>query len=106
METMKIFNPKTLQTFPFSERQKNVFFQVDEFKMRIIELEKDQQLPECEMNSYVIFSLISGEVEVIVNNEKSLLNKGELLVSGPAKFSMKALRASRLVGIQVTKEKL
>ena len=98
---MKIFNTKTLQAFPFSERHKNVFFQVDEFKMRIIELESGQQLPDCQMVSYVVFSLISGEVEVIVDNEKTLLKEGELLVSEPAKFSMRALKASRLVGIQI-----
>lgn len=100
---MKIFNTKTLQAFPFSERHKNVFYQVDEFKMRIIELESEQELPDCQMESYVVFSLISGEVEVIVDNQKSLLKEGELLVSEPAKFSMKALKASRLVGIQIKK---
>ena len=80
-----------------------MFFQVEEFKMRIIELESGQQLPDCQMNSYVVFSLVSGEVEVIVDNQKSLLKEGELLASEPAKFSMKALKASRLVGIQINK---
>ncbi|MEX2369631.1 MAG: hypothetical protein WD578_01405 [Bacteroidales bacterium] len=100
---MKIFDTKALQAFPFSERQRNVFFQVEEFKMRIIELESGQQLPDCQMNSYVVFSLVSGEVEVIVDYQKSLLKEGELLVSEPARFSMKALKASRLVGIQINK---
>ncbi|MDZ7740578.1 MAG: hypothetical protein U5Q03_02170 [Bacteroidota bacterium] len=100
---MKNFNTKTLQAFPFSERHKNVFYQVDEFKMRIIELESGQELPDCQMESYVIFSMVSGEVEVIVDNEKTLLKEGELLVSEPAKFSMRALKASRLVGIQINK---
>lgn len=100
---MKIFDTKTLQAYPFSERQKNVFFQVEEFKIRIVEIESGQNLPDCQMNSYVVFSLVSGEVEVIVDNQKSLLKEGELLVSEPAKFSMKALKASRLVGIQIIK---
>jgi quercetin dioxygenase-like cupin family protein len=103
---MRIFDTKTLQTFPFSERHKNVFFKVDEFKIRIIKLNKGLQLPECQMSSYVIFSLVSGEVEVMVNNEKSLLKEGELMVSGPAKFSMKAIRASCLLGFQINKQKL
>jgi len=71
--------------------------------MRIIEIESGQQLPDCQMNSHVIFSLISGDVEVIVNNQKSLLKEGELLESEPAKFSMKAFKASRIVGIQINK---
>ena len=66
---MRIFDIKTLQAYPFSERHKNVFYQVDEFKMRIIELDRDQELPECQMISHVIFSLISGEVEVTVDNQ-------------------------------------
>ncbi len=78
-----------------------VYNKVEAFKMRIIELESGQELPDCQMVSYVVFSLVSGEVEVIVDNQKSLLKEGELLVSEPAKFSMKALKASRLVGIQI-----
>lgn len=100
---MKIFNTKALQAFPFSERHKNVFYQVDEFKMRIIELESDQQLPECQMESHVVFLLVSGEVEITVDNEKALMKQDELLVSEPAKFSMRALKASRLIGIQINK---
>ena len=94
---------KSLQAFPFSERHKNVFYQVDEFKMRIIELENGQELPDCQMASYVVFSLVSGEVEVIVDEEKNLQKEGELLVSEPATFSMRALKTSRLVGIQINK---
>lgn len=100
---MRIIDIKTLQAYPFSERHKNVFYKVDEFKMRIIELDRDQELPECQMSSHVIFSLISGEVEVTVDNQTTLLKEGELLVSEPAKFSMKAHIASRLVGIQINK---
>ena len=103
---MKIFDTKTLQAYPFSKRHKNVFYQVDEFKMRIIELDRDQELPECQMSSHVIFSLVSGEIEVKVDNQKSLLKEGELLVSEPAMFSMKAIRASRLLGFQINKQKL
>ena len=102
---MKIFDTKTLQAFPFEERHKNVFFQAEEFKMRIIELGLGDQLPECQMDSYVVFSLVSGEVEVVVDNERSVLREGELLASGPAKFSMKALKPSRLVGIQIASHK-
>lgn len=101
---MKKYNTKTLHAFPFSERNKNVFFQVEEFKMRIIELDSGQQLPDCQMESYVVFSLVSGEVEAIVDNEKTLLKEGDVLVSEPATFSMKALKASRLVGIQINKK--
>jgi quercetin dioxygenase-like cupin family protein len=56
------------------------------------------------MSSFVIFYLVSGEVEVMVNNEKSLLKEGELLISEPARLSIQAIKASRLVGIQINKQ--
>jgi mannose-6-phosphate isomerase class I len=102
---MKIFDTKALHAHPYSERQRNVFFEVDEFKLRIIELEEDEKFPECLMSSYVIFSLVSGEVEITVNDKKAVLNKErELLVSEPGTFSMKALSVTRLLGIQIKKE--
>ncbi len=101
---MKTFDIKSLQTFPYSEREKNVFYQIEEFKMRIIELNENQELPECEMNSHVIFFLMKGKVEVTVNNVRTILTDGQCLVSEPAIFSMRAIEASRLVGIQINKK--
>jgi len=100
---MKTFDMLSLRTFPFSERDKNVFYKTDKFKMRIIELNANQELPECEMKSHVIFFIVKGEVEVYVNNQLTVLSEGKCLVSGPAVFSMKAIKASRLVGIQINK---
>jgi len=100
---MKTFDVNQLKAFPFAEREKNVFYKADEFKMRIIELAINQELPECEMKSHVIFFLVEGKVEAIVNSEKTILTEGQFLVSGPATFSMKAVETSRLVGIQINK---
>lgn len=55
------------------------------------------------MNSYIVFSLVAGEVEVIVDNQKSFLKEGELLAQEPSKISMKTLKASRLAGIQINR---
>lgn len=100
---MKIFDINTIPTFPFSERKKNVFYNVDEFKMRVIELKENEELPDCEMKSHVVFIVTKGKVETTVNNEKSLLTEGQLLVSEPAIFSMKAIESSHLIGIQISK---
>lgn len=100
---MKTFDINSLQAFPYAEREKNVFYKADKFKMRIIELNANQDLPECEMKSHVIFFLIKGKVEATVNKEKTILTEGQLLVSEPAIFSMKAIESSRLVGIQINK---
>ena len=100
---MKIIDPKTVPAFSYAERQNNLLYRTEEFKMRIIELNKGGELPECEMRSYVVFSLISGDVEISVDHRLSILHEGEWLISEPALFSMKALRASRLIGIQIAK---
>lgn len=101
---MKIFDIRSMQVSPYIEREKNIFYKADEFKMRIIELSANQGLPECEMNSHVIFMLIHGKVEVSVNHEKSILTEGKFLVSEPATFAMKAIEDSRLIGIQINKQ--
>jgi len=99
---MEIFDVHAIKAF--SEKEKNVFYKTNEFKMRIIELDLNQELPDCEMKSYVIFFLIVGAVEVTVNSVKNILNEGQCLVSEPALFSMKAIENSRLVGIQINKQ--
>lgn len=98
---MKTFDIYTIKAFPFAEREKNVFFNTKEFKMRIIELQEYQELPKCEMQSYVVFFLVKGKVEITVNKEKTLLTEGQFLVSEPAIFLMKAIENSRLIGIQI-----
>jgi len=100
---MKTFDINSIKAFLYTEREKNVFYKTDEFKMRIIELAENQELPECEMKSYVIFFLVKGKVEATVNIEKTILTEGQFLVSEPAIFAMKAIENSRLVGIQINK---
>lgn len=100
---MEIFNPEQIPAFPIRDKHKNVFFQTSEFKMRIIELDKGEEIPECKMDSYVIFSVISGKVEILSDSKRAILTKGLMMVSGPATFSMKAITKSRITGIQITK---
>lgn len=49
---MQIFNLDSIKTFPFEERDKNVFFKVKEFKTTIINLSPGEKIPECEMVLY------------------------------------------------------
>jgi quercetin dioxygenase-like cupin family protein len=50
--------------FLTSKGGRNVFYQTDEFKTRIIELPLGGQMPACEMVSHVIFYVLGGEVKV------------------------------------------
>ena len=100
---MKVFSLGEMKVFPYEQREKNVFFQTDEFKTRIIELPPDGQMPTCEMASHVIFYVLDGEVKVTVNSETAVLNEKHCLITEPATISMITENGVRLLGIQIAK---
>ncbi|MBC8390787.1 MAG: hypothetical protein H8E13_22390 [Actinobacteria bacterium] len=100
---MQLFNLKTMKSYPYEERDKNVFYKVKEFKTRIIELPPDGEMPTCEMLSYVIFYVIKGTAEAKVNQEKIILKEGQCLITEPAILSMKTQDGVKMMGIQIMK---
>ena len=100
---MQIFNLDSIKTFPYEERDQNVFFKSKEFKTRIIKLSPGENIPECEMASYVIFIVLEGEVEIKVNTDKANLVKNQCLITEPSKISMQSRKGAKIVGIQITK---
>ena len=102
---MKVFSLGEMKVFPYEQREKNVFFQTDEFKTRIIELPPGGEMPTCEMASHVIFYVLDGEVKVTVNSETAVLNEKHCLITEPATISMITESGARLMGIQIVKAK-
>jgi quercetin dioxygenase-like cupin family protein len=102
---MKKFDIAGMETFGYDQREKNVFYQTREFKMRVIGLAPGESLPECEMASHVVFICLEGEAEVNVGQEKISLSTGQGLVTEPATVSMKTETGARLLGIQIAKAK-
>jgi len=100
---MQIINLKKMISYPYDEREKNIFYNVEEFKTRIIKLPADGNMPTCKMGSYVIFYVIEGTVDVTVNQEKATIKEGECLISEPAKLSMRTKEGVKIMGIQITK---
>lgn len=100
---MQIFDLNKIKSFPYEQRDKNVFYITDEFKSRIINLAKGEEIPECEMASYVIFYVIAGEAIVTVNSEESVINTGKCLISEPAVLSLKTKHGVKILGIQINK---
>lgn len=100
---MQLFNLKTMKSYLYEERNKNVFYKAKEFKARIIELPPGGEMPTCEMLSYVIFYVIKGTVEVRVNQEKTILKEGQCLIVEPATLSMKTQNSVKMMGIQIMK---
>ena len=100
---MQVFDPKTIISYPYEERDKNVFYKAKEFKARIIELPPGGEMPTCEMASYVIFYVIEGAAEVKVNQEKANIKEGRCLITEPATLSMRTNDGVKIMGIQVVK---
>ncbi|MFO7866388.1 MAG: hypothetical protein R6V02_06205 [Candidatus Aminicenantes bacterium] len=98
---MKVFDLSEMKTFPYQERGRNVFYQAEKFKTRIIELQPNGEMPSCKMPEYVIFVVLEGEVTVGVNSEKVELREKHCFITEPATLSMKTKRGARLLGIQI-----
>ncbi len=100
---MKVYDLKTMQSYPYEERGKNVFYKAKEFKARIIELSAGEEMPTCEMESHVIFYVVNGKAKVSVNEETANIETGQCLITEPATLSMKTTDGVKIMGIQIDK---
>ncbi|MGE3063541.1 MAG: cupin domain-containing protein [bacterium] len=98
---MKVINLKELKAFPYSQREKNVLFEDNKCKLRIIELKAGESIPECIMNGTVIFHVFSGSGELSVNGESVKIRKGDVSIGFKGSFSMKTSRGMKLTGVIV-----
>ena len=102
---MQIFDLKSQRTHPFEDREKNIIYDVEEFKVRTINLPADGKIPDCNMPSYVMFYVVDGSVDVTVDQEKKTINEGQCLISEPATISMRSIDGAKIMGIQITARK-
>lgn len=98
---MKIFDLMNLEAQGYENRQVNVFFQNKLFKTRVIVLEAGGKIPECQMESYVMFYVVKGEVLLKKNDESSTLKENQVFITEPALLSMETTSGARLMGIQI-----
>ena len=101
---MEVFDLKSMKTYSYDEREKNVFYKTKEFKTRIIELPAEGKMPECKMDSYVIFNFIYGEAEITVDNKTVTIKEGQCLISEPATLSMVTKTGVKIMGTQIDKK--
>jgi quercetin dioxygenase-like cupin family protein len=92
-------------SFPYEQRDKNVFYKTKEFKTRIIELGRNGQIPPCEMSSYVIFVVLKGDAIVTIDAKERTLTAGNCLITKPAVLSLRSDKGVRILGIQIRKER-
>lgn len=100
---MEIFDLMTLEAEGYEKRNVNVFFQNDLFKVRVIVIEAGGVIPTCQMESYVMFFVIEGEVVLRKNDETAILKANQVFITEPAILSMETTAGARLMGIQIHK---
>jgi quercetin dioxygenase-like cupin family protein len=100
---MMIFDIADLKDFGRDQKEKNVFYETPEFKMRIIDLATGESIPKCEMTSHVIFICFEGEAEVNANDKSFPISRGRGFVSEPAVLSISTSSGARILGIQIAK---
>jgi len=96
---MQVFNLKTMNVAAPEEKGKNVFYKSEHLKTRLIELPAGGGIPECQMESHVLFYVIEGKAQVTVNQEEAVITEGQCLITAPATVSMKTDAGVRMLGI-------
>jgi len=102
---VKIFDLMSIDSEAYEKREKNVFFQNELFKTRIIDLKPGGRLPDCQMDSFVMFYVVKGEVLLRKNNESAILKENQVFITEPALLSMETCAGARLMGVQINTEK-
>ncbi|MEF8809686.1 MAG: hypothetical protein V5A47_02095 [Bacteroidales bacterium] len=103
---MKTFDLRSMSAYPYEQRDKNVLYQAEAFKTRIIELKEGEKLPPdepCEMETYVIFYIVSGRVRLNIDNEYTEADKDQCVISEPGLYQMEALEPTKILGVQIQK---
>ncbi len=103
---MQTFNFRTMEAYPYDQRDKNVLYQTGDFKTRIIELKTGEKLPPdepCKMESHVIFYVVSGKIGITIDGEHSELEEDHCVISAPGSYQMEAKEDCKLLGIQIKK---
>ncbi len=103
---MKIFDLKNIHRGSKGEEKSVMLFQREETKLRTIILGPGEEIPPCDMKTYVIFHVINGSVEITVNNETHSLSEGFCLTTEPATISIRSANGSRLLGIQISNREM
>ena len=100
---MHVFDFNEIEGLPYEERHKNVLYNTDAFKIRVIDLPENGSMPECNMKTHVVFVVMHGWVDITINGQVQSLKENQSLASEPAVFSMKTDKGAKLMGIRIKK---
>lgn len=98
---MMIYDLMALKAEGYEKRNVNVFYQNETFKTRVIVLEAGGKIPECQMETFVMFYVVKGEVLIKKNDDISSLKENQVFITEPALISMESQLGARLMGVQI-----
>lgn len=98
---MNVFDLKTSTAYPLGEREKNVLYRGKGFKVRIVELLPEGEIPPCDMAQHVVFTVVSGTVDISVNDEIVHAQPSHCVVIHPATVAMKSASGARVMAVQI-----
>jgi len=99
---LEVFDFNKIQAYSYAKREKNVLYLEDNFKVRIIQLPPNGEMPECKMTSSVVFFIIEGCAKVTVDKEHKSITKGQCLITKPATLSILTQSGVKIMAIQIS----
>ena len=101
---MEIFDLNDIFVHPLEERDRNVLFQTETFKVRLIQVDSGGEIPPCTMATNVLFCILQGEGIITVNGKTNQVKPHSLVIAPPATISMRSNEGMKLLGIQIVGE--
>jgi len=98
---MEVFDFNKIKSHPYTQRDKNILYSQNNFKVRIIKLPPKGKMPKCEMKSNVIFYVINGDAQVTIDKEQKTVKEGQCLITEPAMLSLRTEKGVKIMAVQI-----
>ncbi len=98
---MEVFDFNKIKAYPYTERDKNILYSEGNFKVKLIKLPPNDEMPQCEMKSSVIFYVINGDARVTIGKEQKFVKERQCLITKPATLSMLTQSGVKIMAVQI-----
>lgn len=78
------------------------FYQNDLINARLIVLSAGQKISDANVDSYVMFYVVKGEVTLTRNGEAAALQENQVFITEPAVVSLETAHGARLMGVRIS----
>ena len=99
---MDIYDLTRLELDPKAGGSCGAFYQNDLINARLIVLDAGQKISDAQVDSYVMFYVVKGEVTVTRNGETAKLHETQVFITEPAVVSLETAHGARLMGVRIT----